>query len=113
MENTMPKEELKTGNDKKMEFYGMDQVPAVFVDGHIVAKAGSAYTVYFFQSQLPDPIGSDEGQVTYGTRHKCVGRIVLANDDSFDKFLVALAKNRGATIEFPSASKPQKEGQPT
>lgn len=108
----MAKQQLKTGDDKELEFYGMDQVPAVFADGYLVARSGSAYTLYFFQSQLPDTV-TGEPTTTYGKRHKCVGRIVLTNEDSVDKFLGVLAKNRGATIKLPSASKPQKEGQAT
>lgn len=109
----MPQDQPKTGKDTPTEFYGMDQVLGVFADAFMVAKSDGAYTLYFFQSQLPDKL-SDEGQnITYGRGHKCVGRIVLANQDTLDKFLGLLAKNRGATIQFPSSrSNPQKEGHP-
>jgi hypothetical protein len=106
-ENTM------AANDKQPEFYGMDQVLGVFADAFMVAKSDGAYTLYFFQSQLPDRSG--EAQATaYGTKHKCVGRIVLANQDTLAKFLGLLAKNCGATIQLPGSSKrPDKQVHPT
>jgi hypothetical protein len=87
----------------------MDQVVAVFAEAYTVAKSGGTYTVYFFQSHMPDRLTGEGQTTTSGRRHKCIGRIVLANQDSLDKFLWVLAKNRGATIQFSSASKPEKE----
>jgi hypothetical protein len=83
------------GKGEQSEFYGMDQVLAVYADGYVVSRSGGAYTLYFFQSQLPDGYTGD-GQTTTN-RHKCVGRIVLANEDSLDRFLAVLTKHRVTT----------------
>jgi hypothetical protein len=110
----MPQDQAKAGNDKQPEFYGMDQVLGVFADGFMVGKSDGAYTLYFFQSQLPDRYSGEGQSTTYGRGHKCVGRIVLANQDALAKFLGLLAKNCGATIQLPGSSKPpDKEDHPT
>jgi hypothetical protein len=93
----MPQDQAKAGNNKQPEFYGMDQVLAVFADVYVVAQSGGAYTLYFFQSQLPETVEGVGQTKTYGTRYKCVGKVVLASKASLDKFLEVVKKNLGGT----------------
>lgn len=96
----------KADLEGQLDYIGVGDVQALYADAFLVVGAGEAFSILFFQNQIPDiqrgVVGST-GQIQTKTT-KCIARLVLS-PNGFDKLLEAMAGNRGFTLQ------PRKEEQ--
>lgn len=90
---------------KPRRLLGADKVVGIFADAYLIAHSGSAYSLYFFQSQFESPaVGGGDSIRLQSTDFTCVARIALS-ESSFDKLLKAMQDNREATRQAKAKSK--------
>lgn len=85
----------------QIETVGSDEVLALYADVFVVANetGTNMASLYFYQRTLQDraaTLGGTEVDLSI-SRAKCISRIVLA-PEAADKFLQALADNRGFVV---------------
>lgn len=86
-------------NETRLDFIGMDQVVALSADAFLVARAEDAFTILFFQNQIPE---IRQGALGKGAKldskeTKCIARITVS-PSGFNKLLTSMAGTVGSKL---------------
>jgi hypothetical protein len=86
--------------EKRLDFVGMDQVVALYADSFLVAHMADAFTLFFFQNQVPSVKAGVLGSTSKleSAQAKCISRIVIS-ETGFKKLLESMAKNIADSTE--------------
>lgn len=90
-----------------LEYYDMENVPAVYADGVIVQSDENGFTVIFFQAEKPITLSEQERASIKKVRTKCVGKVFIP-PAVFKTAIEAFQRNfERRNSRFPAIAQPE------